>query len=163
MITTDIAHAIDQSVLCWLATISADGFPNVSPKEAFLHDGEGKILVANIASPVTVRNIERDSRICVSFVNIFIQKRYKITGNATVLKPGDSGFDEKQHQLIAAIGSAFPVISVIAIKPLAVAEIIAPSYRMFPTNGPLDRIRESLQIYQVNEYKQRTTQQDAGH
>ena len=53
LITAEIARSIEQSVLCWLATVSADGIPNVSPKEAFLHDGEGRLLVANIASPTT--------------------------------------------------------------------------------------------------------------
>lgn len=154
MITAEIAESIDQSVLCWFATISGDGFPNVSPKEAFLHDGEGGILVANIASPVTVRNIERDPRVCVSFVNVFVQKGYKIAGRATVLKTGDAGFDEKADKLTAAIGPAFPVISVIVIEPVRVDEIVAPSYRLFPDSGPLDRIRESLQTYRVDEYKQ---------
>jgi len=155
MITSKIADSIDQSVLCWLATISEDGFPNVSPKEAFLHDGEGKLLVANIASPVTVRNLERDPRVCLSFVNVFVQKGYKITGKAAVLKPGDAGFDEQHRPLTAAIGAAFPVISVIVIEPVAVAVIIAPSYRLYPDTEPLDRIRDSLQTYRVKEYQRR--------
>lgn len=162
MITAEIAESIDQSVLCWLATISEDGSPNVSPKEAFLHDGQGRILVANIASPVTARNIERIPRICLSFVNVFIQRGYKISGTATVLKPGDSGFDEKHRRLTDAIGAAFPIISVIVIEPVAVAEIIAPSYRLFPDTGPVDRIRESLQTYRVEEFQQRAEQAD-GH
>ena len=32
-LTTEIKKAIDQSVLCWLATVSKEGIPNVSPKE----------------------------------------------------------------------------------------------------------------------------------
>jgi uncharacterized protein len=158
MITAEVAESIDQSVLCWLATISNDGFPNVSPKEAFLHDGEGRILIANIASPMTVRNIAREPRVCVSFVNVFVQKGYKIIGKATVLKAGDAEFEEKHRQLIAAIGTAFTVISVIVIEPVAVDEILAPSYRLFPDSGPPDRIRESLQTYQVDEYQRRAEQ-----
>ena len=155
LITDKIAESIDQSVLCWLATVSEDGFPNVSPKEAFLHDGKGRILVANIASPVTAGNIKRDPRVCVSFVNIFIQRGYKITGRATVLRPGDSGFEEQCQKLIAAIGDTFPIISVIVIEPGTVDEIIAPSYRLFPDSGPDDRIRESLRSYEVDNYKSR--------
>ena len=52
LITSEVAESIDCSVLCWLATVSSDGIPNVSPKEAFLHDGQGRVLIANIASPV---------------------------------------------------------------------------------------------------------------
>ena len=155
MITAEIAESIDQSVLCWLATVSEDGSPNVSPKEAFLHDGEGRLLVANIASPVSVRNIERNDRVCISFVNVFVQKGFKIEGTATILRPGDPGFEDKLGKLTAAIGSAFPILSIIEIEPVRIDEIIAPSYRLFPDTGPVDRIRESLKTYQVNEYQRR--------
>ncbi len=37
MLTSDIKKYIDQSVLCWLATVSKDGIPNVSPKEIFTY------------------------------------------------------------------------------------------------------------------------------
>ncbi|MEM0896923.1 MAG: pyridoxamine 5'-phosphate oxidase family protein [Verrucomicrobiota bacterium] len=158
MITPEIAQSIDQSVLCWLATVSADGYPNVSPKEAFLHDGDGKILVANIASPVTVRNIEKDERVCISFVNVFIQKGYKITGRSRILREGDDGYDERHRKLSTAIGKAFPIFSVIEIKPTACDEIIAPSYRLFPDSGPIDRITESLATYQVDDYKEQAEQ-----
>jgi len=158
MITPEIADSIDQSVLCWLATNSEDGFPNVSPKEAFLYDGEGKILVANIASPITVRNIERDERVCISFVNIFVQKGYKIVGIANIVRRTDPGYEDKHGILTAVIGSTFPILSVIEIDPVAVHEIIAPSYRLFPESGPVDRIRESIETYRVGEYQKRAEQ-----
>ena len=155
LITSEVAESIDSSVLCWLATVSRDGVPNVSPKEAFLHDGQGRILIANIASPVTVRNIDYERRVCVSFVNAFVQKGYKVSGMATNLEPGDSSFDAAYRLLIKAIGDTFPIHSIIMIEPTAVAEIIAPSYRLYPDSGPLDRIRESLKTYRVTEYQQR--------
>ncbi|MCB1204124.1 MAG: pyridoxamine 5'-phosphate oxidase family protein [Verrucomicrobiae bacterium] len=162
MITPEIIDSIDQSVLCWLATVSGDGFPNVSPKEAFLYDGKGKILIGNIASPVTVRNIERDERVCVSFVNVFVQKGYKITGRAKVLRPDDVSYEDKHRKLTLAIGSAFPIISIIEIDPVKVDEIIAPSYRLFPDSGPAERIKEALATYRVDEYKRQAEPSDAG-
>ena len=35
MLTPDIKKYIDQSVLAWLATVSKEGIPNVSPREIF--------------------------------------------------------------------------------------------------------------------------------
>ncbi|MGB0579806.1 MAG: pyridoxamine 5'-phosphate oxidase family protein [Limisphaerales bacterium] len=146
-------------MLCWLATVSEEGFPNVLPKEAFLHDGEGKILVANIASPVTVRNIEQNERVCASFVNVFVQKGFKVSGSGSVLKPGDVGYDQKHQQLTSAIGTKFPILSIIEIAPVAIDEIIAPSYRLFPDSQPTDRIREALSTYRVDEHQQRVAAQ----
>ena len=161
MITEEIAKSIGSSVLCWLATVSEDGLPNVSPKEAFLHDGEGKILVANIASPKTVRNIDQTKNVCLSFVNVFIQKGYKITGKAKVWNPGSVGYEDRLRKLISEIGETFPIISIIEIDPTETEEIIAPSYRLFPDSGPLDRIRESLSTYEVINYQKRA-ERDAG-
>ena len=154
MITKQIAESIDSSVLCWLATVSADGMPNVSPKEAFVHDGDGKILVANIASPQTVRNIRAREEVCVSFINVFVQRGFKIEGKARILEAGDAGYDEQVAKLIAAIGTDFEILSVIEIDPVAASPIIAPSYRLFPESGELDRIRESLETYQVSQYQE---------
>ena len=47
----------DQFVLCWLATVSEKGVPNVSPKELFIFEREKQLLIANIASPQSVKNI----------------------------------------------------------------------------------------------------------
>ncbi len=155
LVTDEVAESIGQSVLCWLATVSSDGVPNVSPKEAFLHDGEGSILIANIASPVTARNIEQNEKACLSFVNVFVQKGFKVVGTAIVLKPDDDGYDGRLAKLTAMIGATFPVISIIEITPNSIAEIVAPSYRLFPDSGPEDRIREALAAYRVEEYRTR--------
>ena len=45
-LTTEIKKAIDQSVLCWLATVSKEGIPNVSPKEVFNYFEDNSIIVA---------------------------------------------------------------------------------------------------------------------
>ena len=50
-LTTEIKGYIDSSVLCWLATASTNGMPNVSPKEIFTYYDSNSIIVANIASP----------------------------------------------------------------------------------------------------------------
>lgn len=153
MLSREVIEAIDQSVLCWLATISEDGFPNVSPKEAFVHDCQGKILVANIASPISVRNIEKNDRVCVSFVNVFLQKGFKVKGRAIILKPSNPGYEDRLRKLTDAIGATYPIISIIEIQPIKIDPIVAPSYRLFPDSGPADRIREALTTYKVDEYK----------
>ncbi|MFT5468556.1 MAG: putative pyridoxine 5'-phosphate oxidase superfamily flavin-nucleotide-binding protein [Verrucomicrobiales bacterium] len=158
MITANIAEFIESSVLCWLATASEEGIPNVSPKEAFLHDGQGRILVANIASPQTVRNIRINKNVCLSFVNVFVQKGYKINGEARILKSGDSRYAEAFAKLASFIGDAFKTVSIIEIDPIKIDQIIAPSYHVFPESTELDRIRESLKTYSVADYQKQAKQ-----
>jgi len=56
----------DQFVLCWLATVSEKGVPNVSPKELFIFEQEKQLLIANIASPQSVKNIRANPQVYVS-------------------------------------------------------------------------------------------------
>jgi len=74
MLNKQIKKTIDQCVLCWLASSSAHNIPNVSPKEIFTYFND-EIIIANIASPQTMQNIEQNEQVCISFVHIFIQNQ----------------------------------------------------------------------------------------
>ncbi|MBX2864892.1 MAG: pyridoxamine 5'-phosphate oxidase family protein [Leptolyngbyaceae cyanobacterium MAG.088] len=153
MITAEIAQSIESSVLCWLATVAPDGGPNVSPKEAFMHDGNGKIIVAHIASPQTVRNIENNPRVCLSFVNVFTQKGHKVRGTATILRASHERYPQQKANLAQLVGDTFPISAVIEIEPTKIEEIIAPSYRMFPDTTTNKMVQQALATYNVTEYQ----------
>ena len=53
-------------VLGWLATVNANGEPNVSPKEIWKFDGVDRLLIANIASPTSASNILSNPNVCFS-------------------------------------------------------------------------------------------------
>ena len=151
VLTGEVKRGIERSVLCWLATQSEDGYPNVSPKEAFLHDGGDKILIANIASPESVRNIKRNPKVCLSFVDVFVQKGYKIKGQASLFEKADAGYDVRHEKLLDFIGPKYEIRSVIEVEPEQVDEIIAPSYFMFPEITEEEMIRSALKTYEVVE------------
>lgn len=85
----------DQFVLCWLATVSEKGVPNVSPKELFIFEREKQLLIANIASPQSVKNIRANPQVCVSGVNIWTQKGLQCKGKAVVIDPKNKKFEQK--------------------------------------------------------------------
>ena len=160
MITEEVARSIDSSVLCWLATVSEDGTPNVSPKEAFLHDGNGRILVAHIASPQTVRNIENNSRVCISFIDVFTQIGHKIKGTAKVLGESDSRYERQKSLLTALVGDTFRILSVIEVEPSEIEEIVAPSYRVIPGTTARKMVQQSLNTYRVVDYQKKAEETD---
>lgn len=51
MFNDDIRKRVQRSVLCWLATVDAQGQPNVSPKEVFALVGDNRLLIAPIVAP----------------------------------------------------------------------------------------------------------------
>ncbi len=153
MITKEVAQSIESSVLCWLATVATDGSPNVSPKEAFMHDGKGKIIIAHIASPQTVRNIENNPHVCLSFIDVFTQKGHKVRGTAKILRESHERYPEQKANLAQLVGDTFQIPAVIEVEPTEIEEIIAPSYRMFPDTTTRKMVQQSLATYKVSKYQ----------
>ena len=99
MIDKNVKAYIDKSVLCWLGTCDRELTPNVSPKEMFTYKGDDTLLIANLSSPNSVKNIKENPNVCVSFIDIFVQKGYKIKGIAYIIEKTDPTFESKVKPL----------------------------------------------------------------
>lgn len=143
---TDIAN----SVLCWLATVDADGTPNVTPKEIFSSYGDDRIIVADIASTNTVRNIRSHPSVCVSFIDVFRQRGFKVTGQALIIGSDHPDYPVVGAHVLKMAGADFPIRSLISIQIEKVSRILAPSYRLFPDRTEEDRMESAYQTYGVS-------------
>jgi predicted pyridoxine 5'-phosphate oxidase superfamily flavin-nucleotide-binding protein len=146
---TEIKDYIDRSVLCWLATSSAENIPNVSPKEIFCAYDEDCILVANIASPQTVRNIRENNRVCISFIDILLQKGVQIKGTAQIVGKNDPAFQELELPLLQLTDGKFPFSSITKISVHSAKPIIAPRYIFYPETTELEQIESARKTYGV--------------
>jgi len=142
---------LDQSVLCWLATASATGQPNVSPKEIFCTYGEDHLLIANIASPGSERNIRENPAVCVSFIDILVQKGGQVKGVAEVVMETEEDFAELAPGLMRLTGGKFPFRSIFKIRIESVKPIIAPRYRLFPETTETEQIASARLTYGLEE------------
>lgn len=143
----EVKQAIHKSVLCWLATASKQCVPNVSPKEIFTHFGKNKIIVANIASPQTVRNIKQNKWVCISFIDILVQKGFQIKGQARIVKQADSEFLEMERTLTKMTEGRFPFSTITVIIPEQVKPIIAPKYILYPETTEAEQIVSAKKAY----------------
>jgi hypothetical protein len=150
---TDAVHqAARRSVLCWLATVDAAGQPNVSPKEVWVIADDRHVVVANIASPVTVRNIRQQPKVCLSFVDVLVQKGFKLQGRARELLPGDADYAHWAAHVLTMAGDRIPVRSVLLIVVDAVQPIVAPSYWLFPaTTTEASQVEAARRSYGLRE------------
>ncbi|WP_083003221.1 pyridoxamine 5'-phosphate oxidase family protein [Halomonas sp. GT] len=154
MLTKEVCASAEQSVLCWLATSDESGQPNVSPKEVFAVLDSQHIVVANIASPKSAKNIRINQKVCLSFIDIFVQKGFKIIGTATELKPTAPEYSHWVAPLLAMAGDRYPIHSVLVIKATAVEPIVAPSYRLYPAETSEEsQTQAALRTYGVNRGK----------
>ena len=146
----DVLALASRSVLCWLATTNAEGHPNVSPKEIFAVLDTKHFVIANIASPTSARNVELNPRVCVSFVDVFVQKGFKVIGTARNVRREDEGFDQWVAPLATIAGPRFPIRSVIVVEAIAIEPILAPSYRLYAADtSEAGQIRSAMQTYGV--------------
>lgn len=150
LLTQTVRDAARRSVLCWLATVDTQGQPNVSPKEVWAIADDRHVVVANIASPVTARNIAQQGKVCLSFVDVFLQKGYKLVGTAQVVQADDPGFSRWASPLLARVGQRFAIQGVLVMAVQSVAPIVAPSYRFYPDETTeASQMESAMQAYGV--------------
>lgn len=144
----EIREYIKRSVLCWLATSNSHNEPNVSPKEVFAAYNDF-IIVANIASPNTVRNIKENRNVCISFIDIFIQKGFQIKGEAEIVSNESSDYLQMEEELLKITEGKFPFSSITKIKITQTKPIIAPKYILYPDTTEKEQINSALETYGV--------------
>ncbi len=147
VLTSEIKKSIDNSVLCWLATVSAELIPNVSPKEVFNYYGDNNIIIANIASPNSVKNIKQNENICLSFIDILVQKGYQLKGKARIVKKKEAEFVEMEQVLLKISLGKFPFTSITVIMVESVKPIIAPKYILYPETTEQEQIESAIKTY----------------
>ena len=119
-------------VLCWLATVDAQDQPNVSPKEVFAALDEQHLVIAHIASTTSVKNVLQNPKVCVSLIDIFVQRGWKLLGRAQYVHSSDDVFDGYAKPLFPMAGDQFKIQGVLVVTVGQAQPIIAPSYRFYP-------------------------------
>jgi len=147
VLTEQVKRCVNHSVLCWLATTDKDGMPNVSPKEIFTCWRNEFIIIANIASPGSLRNIKENGSVCVSFIDVLVQKGYKVKGNAEIVQDGHSSYEKMKAELEKMTLGKYPFMQVFAVKVKQVESIEAPSYFLFPEISEQERIKQAKKQY----------------
>lgn len=142
-------NLIKKSVLCWLATVGREGEPSVSPKELWDTCGDDGLVIADIASPNSVTNIKHQPRVCVSFLDVFLQKGMKIYGNAEIVGKDASTFEELGSGLLRQAGDRFDIRNLIYVSVDRASKIVAPSYKLYPETSEQLMMEESYKTYGV--------------
>ena len=137
-------------MLCWLATADAEGQPNVSPKEVFAVVDEQHVVIAHIASPTSARNIQQNPKVCVSLIDIFVQKGWKLMGHAQYVNARDEAFHAHAKPLLGMVVDQFKIQGVMVVEVVQAHHIVAPSYRFYPdSTTELGQIEAAMKAYGV--------------
>ncbi len=149
-----VKHSMDESVLCWLATADSEGQPNCSPKEIFTYFGGSQVIIANIASPGSVKNILCNPAVCISFVHVFKQRGFQLKGQAQYytapeVQQHESG-SEQLSILRELAGELFPIQGLFVINIESAQEIISPGYYLTPGATEQSQVESAKKVYGIS-------------
>lgn len=117
-------NIIETFRLGFVASVTPDGRPNVSPKGTFLVLSDDVIAFANIRSPQTIKNIESNPEVEINFVDQFSRKGIRVRGIATIADQGTQSFQtlirnwQQEWPTLADRISAIVTIQISTLKPL---------------------------------------------
>src|SRR6185436_10667644 len=140
-LTDEMKRVVERQRLGFVATVCADGTPNVSPKGTISVLDDDHLMFADIRSPGTVANLRTNPNIEVNVVDPFVRKGYRFKGQAQVL---ESGTDFER--LLAVFASRGMPDAPRRIRAIVVARIdrarplISPGYDRDPDESAM-RVR----------------------
>jgi len=135
IITEKIKNFVNFQKLGYVATISADNTPNLSPKGTIIVLDESYLAFADIHSPQTVENLKRNPVIEINIVDTFSRRGYRFKGVAEIISTGDK-FD-KIVSHYKEIGVKSSIENIIAVKIEKLSEVFSPLYDLGYTEEEL--------------------------
>ena len=84
ILTDDMKRIVREQRLGYIATVCPDGTPNLSPKGTTAVWDDDHLVFADIRSPQSVQNIERNPSVEVNVVDPLVRKGYRFKGPGVV-------------------------------------------------------------------------------
>ncbi|MDA0656368.1 MAG: pyridoxamine 5'-phosphate oxidase family protein [Proteobacteria bacterium] len=137
ILSADMKRVITEQRLGFVATVNADGTPNLSPKGTMMVRDDDSIMFAEIRSPGTVANLQRNPAAEINFVDPISRKGYRFKGRLRMVSPGDGEYDEL-FENFAGWGALAEKVNGVVIFDVERAEALtSPAYDIGVTEQDL--------------------------
>ena len=126
MITEKIGKFVSQQKLGFVATVSPDGTPNLSPKGTISVLDENTLVFANIRSPQTIENLEKNPSVEINIVDPFSRRGYRFKGIAKIISDG-----EEYNKILLFYkqnGIQTTIKSIVIVNVKQILEVTSPLY-----------------------------------
>jgi predicted pyridoxine 5'-phosphate oxidase superfamily flavin-nucleotide-binding protein len=136
-LTEDMKRIVSEQRLGFIASICPDGTPNLSPKGTTAVWDDEHLIFADICSPGTIANVQRQPIVEINVVDPVARKGYRFKGTATVYKEGP--LFEQGLAFYRNRGTASPIEHIVLVKVERALPLISPAYDQGKTE---EEIRE---------------------
>ena len=135
-LNADMQRLVRGQKLGYVATVCADGTPNLSPKGTLTVWDDDHLVFLDIRSPATVANLSERPAVEVNVVDPLARRGYRFKGRATVLAEG-ALFDEVLARYRADGLGPYAVRHVVLIEVERAAAMRSPGYDLGLTEADL--------------------------
>lgn len=135
MITPEIKNYLNRLKLGFVATVSSDNTPNVSPKGTIIAWDDTHLVFADIKSPQTMKNLEKNTAIEINVVDPLLRKGFRFKGKGEILRDGNEFSKIVTHYKENGIKS--DIISIVKVKLDDVREVTSPLYDLGLTENEI--------------------------
>jgi predicted pyridoxine 5'-phosphate oxidase superfamily flavin-nucleotide-binding protein len=128
-LSEDMQRVVLDQRLAFVATVAADGTPNVSPQGPTTVWDDERLMFADLASPGTVANLATNPHVEVNVVDPILRKGFRFKGIGSVYTSGEM-FD-RGLQILRQRGSSATrerVRSIVVIDVTSAAALTSPAY-----------------------------------
>jgi predicted pyridoxine 5'-phosphate oxidase superfamily flavin-nucleotide-binding protein len=126
MITEEIKNFLNLQKLGYVATVSSDGRPNISPKGTIIGWSSETLAFADIRSPDTMKNLVDNPNVEINVIDPLLRKGYLFQGTAKILEDGILYQEILNHYRQNGIKS--PINSIVLVDVSCVSDVISPLY-----------------------------------
>jgi predicted pyridoxine 5'-phosphate oxidase superfamily flavin-nucleotide-binding protein len=126
LLTSDMKRGVGEQRLGFVATVCADGTPNLSPKGTTAVWDDEHLVFANIRSPTTIANLRRNASIEINVVDPIVRKGYRFKGVASIFESGP--LYNKVVAFYKERGVASPIREVVVVRVQIALLIDSPVY-----------------------------------
>jgi predicted pyridoxine 5'-phosphate oxidase superfamily flavin-nucleotide-binding protein len=121
--------------LGYVATVSNDNTPNLSPKGTIIVLDESHLVFADIQSPKTIENLEHNPSVEINVVDPFSRRGYRFKGIAEIISSGEKFNDIISQYKKNGIKSTIKCVVLVKIEKLS--EVFSPLYDLGYTEEEL--------------------------
>ena len=151
ILSEDMKRVVSEQRLGYVASVCADGTPNLSPKGTLTIWDDDHLVFADIVSPGTIANLQGNASVEINVVDPLVRKGYRFKGVATVFAEGP--LFEKGVAFYRQRGTVNPIRAIVLVKVERVLPLISPAYDLGETE---DEIRDRWLKYWTTLWQNRT-------
>ncbi|HKG90337.1 MAG TPA: pyridoxamine 5'-phosphate oxidase family protein [Gemmatimonadaceae bacterium] len=128
MLTPDMRAVIEAAHLCFAATVTPEGRPNLSPKGTIRVWDDARLFFLDIASPGTRANLERAPWMELNVVEQLSRRGYRFSGPAGVHHEGSAVYAEGVRRVYGETSPAQAPAAVVLLAVERAAPLLSPAY-----------------------------------